>query len=218
MCLLLWCCSVIVLSFFTEPLIQLWLSPATDVLPQKYSNMIFTSPYDGLYVSISLVLYTSILFNMPFIVWHIYRFVAPGLLCHELKITRKVLSFGLVLGSCTVFLSYRYILPSCLDWMVQFSKMDGIYWYWSVKEYLDFFIAFIFTMSMGVSIGSVMLILLVYMPRFRLIAREYHRLILVLIFLISAIITPPDIFSQCVVAVPVALIFEAIIWLPPNNG
>lgn len=179
----------------------------------NHYQFVFIAPQEMViqYFTISLVF--AGLFGLPVIFYELYMFMSPGLSHLERICTVLTLLFGLVFGCLGILFAYRILLPFMLHFMIGLSEGTGIQASISVASYISFLmtIFIIFAVIFEFPVVSVLLnqigILKVeWMKAFR-------RYIIVMIFFAAAIVTPPDIVSQVMVAVPMLVLYEFSILL-----
>lgn len=190
---------------FSQRLYDFVVAPLTHVLPnQKLITIGIASPF---MVQMKIVAVVALLLSLPHTLYQIWAFVAPGLYAHE-----KKLILPLVVSSTLLFISgmafayffvfgvvFRFlasVIPSSMQWMPDSA------------EYLDFVLGMF--MAFGVTFEVPVLVVLAVRMGFVSVAklREWRPYIIVGAFVIAAVVTPPDVTSQCLLAIPLWLLFE----------
>ncbi len=171
-------------------------------------QFVFIAPQEMViqYFTISLVF--AGLVGLPVIFYELYMFMSPGLSHLERICTVLALLFGVVFGCLGILFAYKILLPFMLHFMIGLSDGTGVQASISVASYISFLMSIfiIFAVIFEFPVVSVLLnqigILKVeWMKAFR-------RYIIVLIFFAAAIVTPPDIVSQIMVAIPMLFLYE----------
>ncbi|CAK8163220.1 Sec-independent protein translocase protein TatC [Candidatus Xenohaliotis californiensis] len=178
------------------------------------SNIIYTNLTDAFFTYLKTALFTTICLTFPFLLWQIYLFVAPGLYLHEKKTFVVYLIFSPLLFLLGALLAYCGIMPIAWHFLTSFAdKNNKIIFLPKIDEYLSLAMSLIF----GFGAAFQMPLLLSIMSKANIInanwLRKKRRIAIILIFLIAAILTPPDILSQIYLAIPLMLLYEVSIAL-----
>ena len=174
---------------------------------------VYIAPQELLMVYISLALTGGLVVAFPFIGYHVYAFCGPGLKRREKLFTLGTLFFGTVCFCVGVLFAYFLSVPFMLRFLIQFSADVSVSASISIQQYVTFLLTVfvIFGVVFELPVISVLLTVL------GIIRAEWmakgRRVMLVLIFILAAIITPPDVVSQVMVAVPMIGLYELSILL-----
>ncbi|MCV3769745.1 MAG: twin-arginine translocase subunit TatC, partial [Wolbachia pipientis] len=156
---------------------------------------------------------SALLFSFPVFAWKFYMFLAPGLYKRERAVLLPYLIATPVLFIMGAAVVYYYIFPLAWKFFITFensSKLFGIpiEFMPSVSEYLDLVLQFMFAFGTAFQIP----VILTLMVRVRLITTQSlsskRRIAIVVIFIIAAVLTPPDVLSQIGLAVPMLILYE----------
>lgn len=175
-------------------------------------RLIFTSPEEGFSVYMTLTLLGGVFLSAPFIFYQAWRFVSVGLSDHEKRYTAFFvpLSFFIFIGGA--LFGYAVILPIALKFFLSFSSpwlMPMI----TAGKYISFAGALILSFGMAFELPLVIAFLTkigIVNPKFLTEKRGY---VIVLIFIVSAVLTPPDCASQILMALPLWGLYEISILL-----
>ena len=197
--------------FFSSFLVSLISEPISPYLPATEGKLIFISPFEQFFSYLWVSLFSAIVISSPFWFYQIWKFISPGLYKPEKKWTILFVFSSVFLFTSGILFVYYIVYPLSFRFLFNFGG-DEIP-YISLKPYLSFFLrtALVFGLVFEapiILIGALKLKLL--SPEELKKARPY---IIILIALLSAIITPPDIFSMLFMMLPLYLLFEASIWL-----
>ena len=181
--------------------------PMMNTLPEG-ASMIATGVVTPFFVPVKVTLMVSFLVALPFVLYQAWAFIAPGLYSHE-----KRVGLPLVLGSTLLFLvgmafCYFFVFGMVFKFIAEFAP-QSIVVAPDIEEYLSFvmtlFIAFGVTFEVPVAVILLVKAGVVSVEKLQE-ARPY---VIVGAFVIAAIITPPDVISQFMLAVPMILLYEA---------
>lgn len=174
-----------------------------------HAELIFLAPAEAFWADLKVSLFVGFLAALPVILYEIWQFVAPGLLPNERGYLFPFLIFATLLFFAGMAFCYLVALPLALDFLINYGVRSGITPQISVSMYIDFNLKFLFGFGLVFELPLAMLFLSrmgLMTPAFFSQNRKYAVL---LSFLIAAILTPtPDIFNQCVMAIPLILLYE----------
>lgn len=194
------------LAGFSRQIYDIFSSPLVAQLPAN-STMIATDITSSFIAPIKLTLFVAIFIAMPYILYQIWAFVAPGLYKHEKRLALPVLVASIVLFYVGVAFAYFVVLASVLKFFITFSPANVLPMT-DIQSYLDFvlklFLVFGFTFEIPV---LTLLLVLAGVVSVQNLA-DKRRYIIVACFGISAIVTPPDGLSMVLLAIPMWLLFE----------
>ena len=176
-------------------------------------HFIYIKPQELLLVFFSIALIGAVILSIPVIAYEVYAFCSPAMNRKH----RRTFILSLLFGGCCfcigVFFAYRIVMPFMLHFLAQFSIGVEVVNNISIGEYVDF----ILTVFIIFGIIFEMPVISVTLTRFGILRPEWmirsRKYMIVIIFVVAAIITPPDIVSQIMVAIPMILLFELSIWL-----
>jgi len=176
-------------------------------LSRPAGRLVFIAPAEAFITSIKIAIFGGFYISSPFILYQAWRFVSTGLEGGE---GRYVLSFGIfsfmlfVLGS---LLGYFIIVPVGLKFLMAFGT-EYLTPMISVGKYVSFVISLSFAFGLVFQLPLVILFLArmgIVTPRFLSEKRKYA---IVIIFIAAAILTPPDVITQCLMAIPLLVLYE----------
>ena len=188
-----------------RPAFRLLMLPLRGELAQQV-ELITATPLDAFLMQLKTSLLIGIVATLPLLFWLVWSFVSPGLNVSERHLGLWTVTAGTVFflaGASFAFFLLRFLLA----FLLRFTP-DGVRPMWHIRQYMDF--AFRILIAFGVLFElPVVIVLLVSLglvqTRTLRKARPYA---VVAAFLVSAILTPPDIFSQIILAVPLIVLYE----------
>ncbi len=193
-------------GFFARELYSILAHPLLEKLPQG-GQMIATAVATPFFIPMKVALMAAFLLTLPYTLYQVWAFVAPGLYVHE-----KRLFLPLVIASSILFflgMSFAYfaVLPLVFEFIIYFAP-EGVAVMTDIGEYLSFvlsmFLAFGITFEVPVFVLVLIRAGIVSIEKMRAM-RHY---VLVGAFVVAAIVTPPDVISQFLLAVPLYLLYE----------
>jgi sec-independent protein translocase protein TatC len=208
-CLVLLLVAIVVILNYASDLVQLLLNIGT----QYGYSYIYISPQELLIQYFSLSLILGVCVTLPMIFYQIWAFIRPGLKKNENVFFLLAMVFGLICFCIGVYFAYRIMLPFMLHFLISLSTDSGVTASISVQNYITFLmtIFLIFGIVFELPVVSVLL------TQMGLLKPEWMkkgtRVVIVVIFVVAALITPPDIVSQVMVAIPMIGLYELSILL-----
>lgn len=208
------------LTFFARDLYTLVAKPLIGLLPDG-TSMIATEVASPFFAPIKLAGAIAFLLSMPWTLWQIWAFIAPGLYRNEQRFVAPLMLSSTVLFYGGVAFAYFLVLPTVFGFLIGMAP-EGIAVMTDISAYLSFvitlFIAFGFAFNTPVAIVLMVRTGLVTVQKLKNV-REY---VFVGAFVIGAIFTPPDVISQFMLAVPVYILYEVGIyaarWFAPREA
>jgi sec-independent protein translocase protein TatC len=168
--------------------------------------------FEPFFASLRIAGYTGLFFGLPFLVYQIMMFCLPALKPNEKKVIVGGLICGIFLLYGGIIFAYMFILPLLIPQLSGFFT-TGVEQTFSLKMYIDKIFRFIIAFGLGFQLP----IILVILVRVGIVSvqslRKNRKYMIIGIFVISAILTPPDVFSQCLLALPLLILYEASIWV-----
>ncbi|MEJ6612069.1 MAG: twin-arginine translocase subunit TatC [Porticoccus sp.] len=180
--------------------------PLTIHLPAT-SSMIATDVTSPFLTPFKLVLVLSVFAAMPFILYQIWAFVAPGLYQREKKIVVPLFLSSVALFYGGMAFAYHIVFPLIFTFFTSVSP-EGVLVMTDIRSYLDFILKlfFAFGLSFEIPIAIVILSWMGLVNPTQLAKRRPY--VFVICFVLGMLLTPPDIISQTLLAIPMWLLFE----------
>ncbi len=201
----------IILAPFAKHIYSLFAKPLSDTLPDGVT-MLITGVAAPLLVPYKLVLMAAFLIALPYVFYQAWHFVAPGLYKHEKRLVFPLLTSSVLLFYCGIAFAYFVLLPMMFTVIPMFTP-DAATYSPDIGSYLDFvmmmFIAFGFSFEMP--IATILLISTGTTTAEKLAEKRPY--VIVGAFVIGMILTPPDVISQILLAVPMWILFELGLYL-----
>lgn len=190
---------------------------ANDIYAQLAAPLLAKLPAGGQLVAIEvaspfftpvkLAFFCAILLAMPVLIYQAWAFVAPGLYQQEKRLARPLLVAAMALFYIGCAFAYFLVLPAVFGFLTAVTP-EGVAMMTDISRYLDFVLVIFlaFGLSFEMPVAVVVLVLLGVVSPAQL--REARGYVIVGVFILAAIITPPDVISQLMLAIPMCLLYE----------
>ena len=219
---ILWVALVFGISFvvgcFVAPQIQSFLTmPLLSVWPD--GALVYTGLTDGLMISFSLGAGLALLVTLPVALWHVWAFVAPGLKKNERGFIWPMLVLSPILFLVGAGFAFWFLFPVVFGFFIELNQASPVP---SVvlpvaRDYLQFAIGMLKIFGVAFQLPLV----LVLLNRIGVLGRgqmqKMRRYAIVFIVIVAAVLTPPDVVSQIMLALPLWLLFEISILFMRND-
>ena len=211
---LLWCVLALAISFgvcfyFAEPIYGWLVQPLKNVGQDK---LIYTDIFEAFFVQVKVGLFAALMISFPVLATQMWRFVAPGLYRNEKKAFLPFLMMTPVLFVLGASLAYFGAMPVALKFLLGFEGDVGGVTQEAlpgVGKNLSIATTFIF----GFGVAFQLPVLLMLLERAGIVTRDQlkggRRYAIVASFALAAVLTPPDVVSQLMLAIPMCLLYEA---------
>ena len=191
---------------------RLGMDEAFCVTDMKF-NLFSNSPQQEFMMSFSLSFTFGLILASPVIIWQLWRFIAPGLKPVERAGVRGTVFFVALLFLLGAAFAYWVLAPMSLQFFSNYSLSPDIQKIWTLDSYVDIFNSFLLWTGVAFELPVVM----IFLARIGLVGasflRKYRKHAFVIILVIAAIITPPDVVSQVIVTLPLVALYEISIFL-----
>jgi sec-independent protein translocase protein TatC len=193
-------------AIFANRLFTFVAQPLIDKLPEG-ASLIATSVISPFMAPFKLAFYVALMVAMPVVLYQIWAFVAPGLYRREKRFAMPLLVSSIVLFYVGVAFAYFAVFPVMFEFFARTTPI-GVTMMTDITSYIDFVMTmfFAFGAAFEIPVAVVLIVLSGLVPVEKLAeARGY---VLIGIFVVAAILTPPDAISQTIMAVPMYLLYE----------
>ena len=213
---LLWSVAALAIAFFgclyvAKDIFAVLVQP---LLKAGQGKIIYTDIFEAFFAEIKVAFFSAMMVAFPVIATQVWRFVAPGLYAKEKRAFLPFLLMTPILFMSGAALAYFVAMPVALEFLLGYSgNVGGVAQEAlpGVGNYLSFVTKFIF----GFGVGFLLPVLLMLLERAGLVTRtqlrDGRRYAIVGAFVVAAVLTPPDIVSQLLLAVPLCLLYELAI-------
>jgi len=192
------------LCFYFIDFLLLWLE---DPLPKQFMELTFITPTEPFFTSMKVAFMGSLFFSMPVILYHIWGFIAPGLKVKEKKVTSMFVGFGTFFFLMGGVFCYFLVLPLGLKFLLTY----GTNW-WKMQVTIGFYFAFVVKLILAFAFAFQTPLLMVLLTKFGITntikMRMYRKWAFLGTFVVAAVLTPPDIITQTLLAIPLYALYE----------
>ncbi len=206
----------LIVTFFAcfavyEPILEWMMAPAKAVLPEG-TSMVAIEIQETFFTALKVSFFTAFLVSLPVIFWQIWLFLAPGLYDHE-----KKLALPFVLAATTMFLvgssfAYYVVVPYGFDFLIAFGS-TVVSVLPSIGKYVNFFTKLLF----GFGVAFELPVITFFLAKIGLVddrtLKDFFKYAIILIFVFSALLTPPDVLTQFLMAGPLIFLYGVSIYV-----
>jgi len=196
---------------FADQIFAILVRPLAAAFPAGQGKLIYTKLYEAFFVELKVALFAAFFVSFPIIANQLWAFIAPGLYAKEKKAFLPFLIATPVLFAAGASLAYFIVMPTAFRWFLGFQGDKGGIQLEALPgtgDYLGLVMQFI--LAFGISF--LLPVLLLLLNRAGIVSRaqlsKARRYVIVAIFAVAAVATPPDVVSQLMLAVPLLFLFE----------
>lgn len=197
---------------FTDQIFDLLRSPISPYLKTDSGGLIFTAPMDKFMAHIKVALFSGFIVSSPLWMHQLWLFIAPALYKEERKYGVWFILFGTALFLTGVSFVYFVVYPLAFEFLMTFGGDKDVP---LIK--IDEYLSFITTTTLVFGLTFEMPLVLAVLGRLGLVSssmlKASRRYTVVILALVSAVVTPPDLISQILLLIPLYLLFEFSIYL-----
>ncbi|AFT87278.1 twin-arginine translocase subunit TatC [Paraburkholderia phenoliruptrix] len=196
------------LVYWAPDIFRLLARPLMNNLP-KDGKMIVTDVTGSFFVPMKVTMLVAFVIALPFVLYQIWAFVAPGLYQHEKKLVGPLVGSSYTLFLCGMAFAYFVVFPTIFRVMAHYNAPLGA----EMTTDIDNYLSFVLTMFIAFGVTFEVPIVVVLLVRMNVVTlkklKEVRPYVIVGAFVISAVVTPPDVFSQLILAIPLIVLYEA---------
>lgn len=202
--------GVLLVAFFAcfsfwEPILSVMIAPLEAVLPAN-SQVIFTKLQEPFFTALKVSFFAGFILSLPIIFWQFWLFVAPGLYDNEKKLVIPFVLFATLMFLSGSTFCYFIVIPLGFEFLVNFGSQlfQALP---SIGEYVSFFTKLLF----GFGLAFELPVLTFFFAKLGFVTDksliEFFRYAIIIIFVVSALLTPPDILTQFLMAGPLVVLY-----------
>jgi len=202
--------GMVVCLFFSKPLLNILLWPTTRIdVPLNIQVL----KVQGMFmVTLEIAFFGGIIIGLPVILYQLWMFIAPGLYMHEKKYVPRIILSATILFLLGVAFAYYIIIPFALEFFIGLAPA-GI----ETNIAIDFYIGFVVRILVVFGLIFQLPIMSYFLSKVGVLKsqlmKKYRRHAIVVIFIVAAILTPPDPFTQTLLAIPLMILYELSIFI-----
>jgi sec-independent protein translocase protein TatC len=191
---------------FANRLYAWFAAPLLAKLPAG-GQLIAVEVASPFFAPLKLAFFVAVVLAMPWLLYQAWAFIAPGLYAREKRLAMPLLASALALFYAGCAFAFFLVLPAVFGFLAKVTP-DGVAMMTDINAYLDFVLVIFlaFGLSFELPVALVILVLLGWVTAAQL--REWRGYAIVGIFVVAAVITPPDVVSQLLLAIPMVLLYE----------
>ena len=200
--------------YFSDKLFAFLVHPLKEAFGDGGGRLVYTKLYEAFFVQVKVAIFGAFCLSFPIIANQLWAFIAPGLYAKEKKALLPFLVMTPVLFLMGASLAYYVVMPTAFHFFLQFQGDSGglaVEALPSTDAYLTLVMQFI--LAFGISFLMPVLLMLLnragFVTRAQLIG--LRRYMIVGAFIVAAVLTPPDVVSQLMLAIPLVLLYEITI-------
>jgi len=196
-----------------EDIFKILVRPLIKALPSEHSqHLIYTAPQEAFLVYMKVSLIAGIFLAMPVILFEFWRFVAPGLYEHEKKYLFPIVIVSILFFGSGIAFGYFVALPFGFQFFTSFAS-EYVMPFISTREFLSFTTKLLFSFGLIFELP----VIVFFLARLGIIQsytlKKYRRYTILIIFIVAAVLTPPDAFSQIIMTIPLIILYELSVWV-----
>lgn len=207
------------LVYWAPDIYALLANPLIQALPAG-TSMIATDVTAPFFVPMKVTMMVAFVIALPYVLYQAWAFIAPGLYEHEKKLAAPIILSSFVLFLLGMAFAYFFVFPAVFKFVAAYTPA-GVQMATDIDKYLSFVLTLflVFGLSFETPVVEMVLVRLgmVTLPKLK----AFRSYFIVIAFVIAAIVTPPDVISQFMLAVPMILLYELGIilskWITPRE-
>jgi sec-independent protein translocase protein TatC len=176
-------------------------------------QLITLSPIEAIVQIVKIIFVSGLIVSAPFLIFFISLFILPGLKKTEKKVITQAAIAGGVLFAGGVAMGYGMTMPVAIKLMLHFNDILGTTANWGIDKY----IGFVLQLLLGFGLAFELPMILIVLGKLGIVTskglRTYRRHVIVGLFIVAMLLTPPDPLTQLQMAIPLIILYECCIWI-----
>jgi len=194
------------LFYWARDIYTLLARPMLAILPPG-TQMIAVEVASPFFVPMKVTMFAALIIALPYLLYQLWAFVAPGLYSHEKKLVLPLIATSTVLFIVGMAFAYFIVFPTVFNFITAFAP-EGVAVMTDIQKYFDF----VLTLFLAFGVAFETPIVVVILTRFGIVSveklKEIRPYVVVGAFVTAAIFTPPDVVSQLLLAIPLWILYE----------
>ncbi len=196
---------------FYEPILEWMMAPVKHALPVG-TSMIAVEIQETFFTAMKVAFFAGFVLSLPVIFWQLWLFLAPGLYDHEKKLVIPFVFFATLMFLIGASFAYYIVVPIGFDFLIAFGNSVV-----SVLPSIGKYVGFFTKLMIGFGIAFELPVITFFLAKIGLVTDEtlkgFFRYAVVLIFVVAAVLTPPDVISQVLMALPLLFLYGVSIYI-----
>lgn len=196
---------------FYEPILEWMMAPVEAVLPPN-STMVAVEIQETFFTALKVSFFTGFVISLPVIFWQLWLFLSPGLYDHEKKLVLPFVFFATLMFVLGASFAYYVVVPFGFDFLINFGSAV-VTILPSIGKYVGFFTKLLF----GFGVSFELPVITFFLAKIGLVTdrtlKDFFKYAVVLIFIFSALLTPPDVLTQFLMAGPLIFLYGVSIYI-----
>ena len=194
-------------------------APILSALPEG-SSLTMLKVAEMFFVEVKVSFIAALMVSMPFILYQLWLFIAPGLYMHERRYIYSFVFFASILFIIGAAFAYFIVFPFGFKFFLSYAQNAAynVTATLAMSDYIDFVMQLVLAFGIVFELPAIVFLL----AKIGIINEEmlikYRRYAIVIIFILAAILTPPDPFSQLIMAFPLLLLYQLSIYIAKVFG
>lgn len=196
---------------FYEPILNWMMVPIEAVLP-KNSQMVAVEIQETFFTALKVAFFAGFIASLPVIFWQLWLFLAPGLYDHEKKLVVPFVFFATLMFLMGASFAYYVVVPFGFEFLVNFGSAVV-----TVLPSIGKYVGFFTKLLIGFGIAFELPVITFFLAKIGLVddkmLKDFFRYAVVIIFIVAALLTPPDVLTQFLMAGPLILLYGISIYV-----
>ena len=196
---------------FYEPILEWMMQPVKAVLPEG-SQMVAIEIQETFFTALKVSFFSAFFLSLPVIFWQLWLFMAPGLYDHEKKLVFPFVFFATLMFVSGAAFAYYVVVPFGFEFLIAFGS-TVVTILQSIGKYVGFFTKLLF----GFGVSFELPVITFFLAKIGLVddqmLKDFFKYAVVIIFIFSALLTPPDVITQFLMAGPLILLYGVSIYI-----
>lgn len=196
---------------FYEPILGWMMLPVEAVLPAN-SHMVAVEIQETFFTALKVAFFAGFIISLPVIFWQMWLFLAPGLYEHEKKLVIPFVFFATLMFLIGASFAYWVVVPFGFEFLINFGSAV-VTVLPSIGKYVGFFTKLLF----GFGVAFELPVITFFLAKIGLVddkmLKDFFKYAVVLIFILAALLTPPDVLTQFLMAGPLILLYIISIYV-----
>ena len=207
--------TVVIMFFacfsFYEPILEWMMAPVKHALPVG-TSMIAVEIQETFFTAMKVAFFGGFIISLPVIFWQLWLFLAPGLYDHEKKLVVPFVFFATLMFLLGAAFAYYIVVPIGFDFLIAFGNSVV-----SVLPSIGKYVGFFTKLLIGFGIAFELPVITFFLAKIGIVndqmLKDFFRYAVVLIFIVAAVLTPPDVISQVLMAAPLLILYGVSIYI-----